>query len=131
MTEMTHDEFIATLTERFGESPANWAFVCPRCGDVATGADMKQALADHPREGRDGTPRTASDILGQECIGRTLGALSKTTTIEQWDARRVAGEVRGCDWTSFGLFGGPLGVKMEDGRVVRSFPIAPAAVGAR
>lgn len=121
LTRITHEEFIATLTERFGDNPNDWAFVCPLCGDVATGADMKQALADHPRVSRDGEPMNAAQILGQECIGRTIGALSKTTTAEEWNARREAGEVRGCDWAAYGLFGGPLTVVMGDGSELRAF----------
>lgn len=114
---ITHAEFIATLTERFGPSPADWAFTCPACGDVATGADFKAALAEHPRTRRDGSEVNAADRLGQECIGRTLGALSR----EPYHGR-------GCDWCAYGLIGGPLGVEMPDGRIVRSFRIAEKAV---
>lgn len=117
---ITHAEFLATLRERFGPDPADWAFECPSCGDVATGDDFKAALAEHPRTRR-GEPVNAADILGQECIGRTLGALSR----EEYHGR-------GCDWCAYGLIGGPLGVEMPDGRVVRSFTIAqaPEAVSA-
>lgn len=124
MTTITHEQFISTLTERFGDSPADWAFVCPSCGDVATGNDFKTALAEHPRAARDGEPFTADRLMGQECIGRTLGAL--TIAREVWDARRAAGEVRGCDWVAFGFIPGPLQVELPDHRVVRSFEIAPA-----
>lgn len=113
---ITHAAFIATLTERFGESPADWAFVCPSCGDVATGGDFRAALKEHPRERRGGKV-TASDLLGQECIGRTLGALG--VRADEWKGR-------GCDWCAYGLIGGPLGVELPDGRVVRSFQIAEA-----
>ena len=113
---ITHTEFIATLVERFGDSPADWAFVCPQCKDIATGADFKAALAEHPRERR-GEAVTASDLLGQECIGRTLGAL---VSAGQWSGR-------GCDWCAYGLIGGPLGVEMPDGRIVSSFNIAEVA----
>lgn len=115
MTTITHETFLSTLRVRFGDDPADWAFTCPACGDVATGADFRAALAEHPRKRRTGEPTTASDVLGQECIGRTLGALTR-------------GEYtgRGCDWCAYGLIGGPLGVELSDGRVVRSFHIAPA-----
>ena len=113
---ITHETFLATLRERFGESPAAWAFVCPQCADVATGADFRAALKAHPRERR-GEAVTASDLMGQECIGRTLGAL--TGPAEKWKGR-------GCDWCAYGLIGGPLGVEMPDGKVVRSFSIARA-----
>jgi len=100
MTAYQRDEWLAILTARFGESPEGWAFICPHCGDVATGRDMRAALIERPRG-----ETVASDILGQECIGRTLGALSKKE--KQWDARRKKGEVRGCDWAAYGLFRGP------------------------
>lgn len=110
---ITHEEFLATLRERFGPNPADWAFVCPACNDVTTGADLKQALADNPRTRRDGSEVNAADLLGQECIGRSLGALGR----EKYSGR-------GCDWAAYGLIGGPLGVEMPDGRIVRSFRIA-------
>ena len=114
MSTITHEEFLATLRERFGESPADWAFVCPACSDVATGGDFREALKAEPRE-RNGTPVTASDLLGQECIGRTLGALRGKQG--EWKGR-------GCDWCAYGLIGGPLGVELPDGKIVRSFDIA-------
>ena len=117
MTErMTHAEFLATLRERFGESTRDWAFVCPACGDVATGADFKAALAERPRS-RHGDPVIASDVLGQECIGRSLGALEERSQ-EDWQGR-------GCDWVAYGLIRGPMFVEVE-GREVASFRIAPA-----
>lgn len=128
MTRMTHAEFLATLTERFGIDAANWAFVCPNCKDIATGADLKAALEEHPRTRRDGSTTSASQILGQECIGRTLGALAWAG--DQWDRKREAGESRGCDWAAYGLFRGPLIVDTEHGEIP-SFEIAPAAVHAR
>jgi len=33
---MTHDEFLATARERFGDDAKMWAFLCPNCGDRAT-----------------------------------------------------------------------------------------------
>lgn len=117
----THERFLSTLRERFGEHARNWAFACPNCGDVATGLDFRAALADHPRTRRDGEPVIASDIMGQQCIGRTLGALTK-------------GEYtgRGCDWAAGGLFSGPIYVELpptgeeSEPRWVPSFRIAPA-----
>lgn len=113
---LTHEQFITTLTERFGESPAKWAFICPSCGDVATGADFKAALAEHPHTRRDGELVTASDIMGQQCIGRTLGALSGPAS--KWKGR-------GCDWAAGGLFSGPTFVQIDD-HYAPSFAIAPA-----
>lgn len=113
-SKVTHAEFIATLIERFGEHPSKWAFVCPSCGDVATGDDFREALIEHPRIRRDGTTTEAAHILGQECIGRTLGALSVSD--DEWTGR-------GCTWVAYGLFRGPLFVEL-DGHEVPSFHIA-------
>jgi hypothetical protein len=108
----TQDELVAELKARFGENPLDWAFQCPACKDVATAEEFSEAIAADPeREGQH-----ASEHIGQVCIGRLLGALSKDT--------EYAG--RGCDWAAFGLFRGPEFVVMPDGREVPSFPIAPA-----
>lgn len=115
---LTQDELIAEATERFGKDPVNWAFLCPSCGDIATGADFSEALTAHPRKHRSGADVIASDVVGQECIGRTLGALKK-------DSGKYTG--RGCDWAAYGLFGGPWTVTLPDGRTMHAFPLAPAA----
>lgn len=86
--KLTQEELVAECRRRFGDDPANWAFVCPNCGDVAT-------LADHPG---------GSDKLGQECVG--------------------GGYPRGCDWTAYGLLGGPWTIEMPDGTLARSFALA-------
>lgn len=112
---MTQDELVDELRRRFGDDPLEWAFVCPQCGDVASAADFREALAAHPRTNRDGSPKTASHLLGQECIGRTLGALTDGSN------------ERGCDWCAFGLLPGPLGIEMPDGHIARSFHIAEVA----
>jgi hypothetical protein len=114
--KLTQAEMLAELRERFGENPLDWAFKCPSCGDVATAQDFGEALAAHPRVER-GEPLTASGIIGQECIGRTLGVLAKT-------GGKYTG--RGCDWCAYGLFRGPWEIVMPDGRSAWSFPIAPA-----
>lgn len=119
MTEavrLTQDELREMLVERFGEDPMAWAFRCPHCGDVATGQDFRDALAAHPRANRDGSATTASDIIGQECIGRTLGALVKPTATHD----------RGCDWCAYGLFRGPWLVDLGEGKTMGCFPVADA-----
>lgn len=134
---LTQAELLATLTERFGEHARNWAFVCPNCGDVATGADFKAALEADPRTRRDGTVVTASDIMGQQCIGRVLGALSRPRTKRMEDSRNWGG--RGCDWAAGGLFSGPMFIEIRgprrdargrfvkaSTRLVPSFRVAPA-----
>lgn len=116
--EITQDEMVATLRERFGDDPMRWAFKCPHCGDIATGKHFREALAANPRTRRDGTRLTASDVLGQECIGRLTGALDKR--------RGELYEGRGCDWAAYGLFHIGITVVTADGRKLRAFPIAPA-----
>jgi hypothetical protein len=120
---LTRDDLIAEATERFGNDPIKWAFTCPTCGDTANGEDFHQALTDHPRKHRrDGSDVIASDIVGQECIGRTLGALTK-------GQGKYTG--RGCDWAAYGLFGGPWTITLPDGRSMHSFPLADAPGVAR
>lgn len=116
--KLTQAEMLAELQDRFGDNPMDWAFQCPVCSDVATAADFGEALAAHPRE-INGEAVMTSDILGQECIGRSLGALAK-------NGGKYKG--RGCDWAAYGLFRGPWEVVLPDGRSVWSFPLAPAPV---
>jgi predicted RNA-binding Zn-ribbon protein involved in translation (DUF1610 family) len=118
--KLTQAEMLAEAGKLFGPDPLGWAFRCPNCGDTATGRDFREALAAHPRQER-GEAATASDLLGQECIGRTLGALAKTR-------EKYAG--RGCDWAAYGLFRGPWQIIMPDGHSAWSFPLAPAPVPA-
>jgi hypothetical protein len=106
--KITQAELVAEARERFGDNPLTWAFLCPSCGDEATGQDFRDALAAHPRE-RKGEPVTASDLLGQECIGRTLGKGG-----------------RGCDWAAYGLLCGPWEIVMPDGHSAWGFPLADA-----
>lgn len=116
---MTQDEMVAELTRRFGPSPADWAFQCPMCGDIASGADWKKALAERGLTAKDGTPANAADYMGQECIGRVLGALSGSVE----DGQKYKG--RGCDWCAYGLFRGPWFIITSNGREIASFPFAP------
>ncbi|MFJ4787628.1 VVA0879 family protein [Streptomyces sp. NPDC088794] len=110
---LTHDELTAEATARFGKNPLDWAFVCPNCGDIASTADLAKALADFPSTRRDGTPVRAEQIAGQECIGRTLGALNPGYT------------GRGCTWAAYGLIPGPWTIHLSEGRTRRSFRLAP------
>lgn len=113
--KLTQAELVAEATERFGTDPLKWAFACPSCGDVANGEDFRQALAEHPRTHRSGEPVIASDVVGQECIGRTRGALNRGTYTG-----------RGCDWAAYGLFAGPWEIELPNGRSMHAFPLAPA-----
>lgn len=60
MIRMTQDELVGRLISLFGENPMGWAFVCPSCGDVATGRDFREALNAQGRENE-----AASSLLGQ------------------------------------------------------------------
>jgi hypothetical protein len=115
----TQEELLAELRKRFGDDWHNWAFVCPACKDVATGADFEKALLDQRRVDTNGRP-AVERYLGQECIGRVLGALKGAH--EEWKGR-------GCDWCAFGLFRGPDLVVFPDGHEAGSFKIADAPNG--
>ncbi|MEU5596615.1 VVA0879 family protein [Streptomyces sp. NPDC020298] len=115
--KLTQAELVAEARERFGTDPLKWAFACPSCGDIANGADFSEALTKHPRAHVTGDEVIASDILGVECIGRTLGALKGPQN--QWKGR-------GCDWVAYGLFAGPWEIQLPDGRTKHAFPLAPA-----
>ena len=56
---MTHDEWVAEGTKRFGPDMMTWRFVCPSCGHVQTAADYKAA----------GAP---INVVAFSCIGRWL-----------------------------------------------------------
>jgi hypothetical protein len=121
---ISQPDLLALLRERFGPDPGDWAFVCPQCGDVATGREFSHALASRAfTNSRTGENLQASDMLGQFCIGRLLGALDRLQTIA---AYRADPTTRGCDWVAFGLFQGPWAILLPDGRSVPSFAPAPA-----
>lgn len=97
----TQAELVEEATRRFGEDQKKWAFQCPTCKDIATVQDFLDAC--------DGD----ASRLGQECIGRSLGALDGPAE-------------RGCNWTAYGLFKGPWIIVMPGGKESRSFRLAPA-----
>ena len=99
--KLTQAELVDEAAAAFGDDPRGWAFRCPRCGDVATIGDFAAGDTD--------------GLVGQECIGRSLGALDGPT--DAWTGR-------GCNWTAYGLFPGPWEIVMPDGRSVWSFPLA-------
>lgn len=112
---LTRDELWAEARARFGEDSLDWAFICPGCKDIATGADFQRVLEEHPRQLPNGNRAVYFDFLSQECIGRTLGALSKGYT------------GRGCKWAAYGLFPGPWQVTFPGLDKPRScFALAPA-----
>lgn len=115
---LTQAELVDEARRRFGDDPLDYAFACPNCGDAAKIRDFVEAAGDPSR-------------AGQECIGRTLGAL-KSGDNEAWN--RQGG--RGCDWVAYGLFPGPWGIVMppegdKSERTAWGFPLAgdPASDG--
>jgi hypothetical protein len=116
--KLTQAELLAEARARFGDDPLKWAFICPSCGDIANGEDFSTALTEHPRKRKDGEPVIASDVVGQECIGRTLGALDKSD--DEYTGR-------GCTWTAYGLFCGPWEIALPNGRTAHGFALAPAS----
>lgn len=104
--KLTQDELMAEATALFGDDPKKFAFECPQCKDVASIQDFIDA----------GNP----DAAGQHCIGRELGVLKEGKY-----------EGRGCDWTAYGLFGGPWEIVLpaegdRPERSARSFALAGA-----
>lgn len=109
---MTRDELLAEARRRFGDDTDDIAFVCPRCGDVATVREF--------------TKFGAGSRAGSECFGRLVGALQGPRRPDRDGVvRGVAG--RGCNWTAYGLFPGPWTIMIQ-GVAVRSFALAPATV---
>ena len=53
----TRDEWYKEGVRRFGENLENWRFRCPHCGNIASGAEFRNAGA-------------SSDVIYCECIGR-------------------------------------------------------------
>lgn len=109
---LTQATLIAEATAAFGDDSWKWAFRCPRCDDVATPQDFRDAGADPNR-------------IGQECIGRRT-----------WELAQAAGSgsgrplvSRGCDWTAYGLLRGPWLIQMPNGDTVGSFPLAVPEAG--
>lgn len=80
------DQWEAKGAELFGDDKVNWRFVCPQCGNVASIEKAKRLWPD--LKGRNWAPH-------QECIGRYLDDI-------------------GCDWAAYGLFRGPIFVRMAD-----------------
>ncbi|MGW7100305.1 VVA0879 family protein [Streptomyces sp. NPDC054838] len=115
--KLAHRDLLAETRRRFGDATDRWAFQCPNCADVASIADWRQALTDHPTMRRGERVDNPGELIGQECLGRILGAL---------DGPQNEWEGRGCDWTAYGLFRGPWEIVMDGTpeRSAWSFPLA-------
>jgi hypothetical protein len=103
--KLTQEELLCEATERFGPDAKQWKFRCMNCGDEAAPQDFIDAGADPGR-------------AGQECIGRSLGALDTPKT-----------NTRGCNFVAYGLIPGPWEVVLPvegDGpeRSMRAFALA-------
>lgn len=85
---MTHDEWMAEGTRRFGADVFKWKFVCPICKHVASVDEFEK----YKPQGA--TPDSASQV----CIGRYSGSKFKAFPGE--------GEKQGqpCNYALFGLF---------------------------
>lgn len=94
---LTHAEWLAEGTQRFGPDRDHWRFQCPACGFVASRLDYIQA---------GGTAKA-----GVSCIGRVIGA-----------KRRAFGDdgMPGpCDYAGGGLFRlNPVHVALPHGPIV-------------
>lgn len=109
--QLTQEALLAELRAAYGDDPMNWAFTCPSCNTITTGAQLSAALKTHPRtDNRTGDRVITSDILGQECIGRT-------------------DPEQGCDWAAYGLFRGPWEIALPNGNTLWGFPIAATENG--
>lgn len=109
METMTLAEFRAALKRQGVPSHENFAFKCPMCGTVQSGADLIKA----------GAGETFDDVekyLAFSCIGCFTGAPKKGESTG-----------RGCNWTLGGLFRThKLEVVTEDGEHHPRFALATA-----
>lgn len=106
--KLTQAELLAEAQTLFGPDPLDIAFKCPACGDTATIREF---------------PDDTKHLAGQECIGRSLGALKGDLRFDAKGAQRGQAK-RGCDWTSYGLLRGPWEIVMPDGHSGWSFELA-------
>jgi hypothetical protein len=103
MIKQTLEEWKKEAIEKFGENPEDWKFVCPACGNVASGKDFKEAGAEQ------------NDIYCT-CIGRHNRKESTTKKDEV-----------GCDWAAYGLFqtlGKGRIVVTDEGKEIQVFDFA-------
>lgn len=81
---LTHEDWRAEATAKFGPSPLDWQFVCPVCKHVASVREYHEA----------GAPKEA----GVSCIGRHKGDMAKV------QAAFVKTKVGPCDYAGYGFF---------------------------
>jgi len=102
---MSQEDWLARAVELFGRDAADWAFVCPSCGQVQSVRDFERFA------GEGATPDSAS----QECIGRYDGHAR---------SEMLSGD-RPCNYVAYGLFNVcPVTVVLPDGRESPRFGFA-------
>lgn len=105
---LTHAEWVAEATAKFGEDATKWLFVCPSCGHVASVQDWKDAGAS---EGE----------IAFSCIGRH--ASDQKSAAE--NAFRKSGGP--CNYAGGGLFAiNPVEVAFKDG-IITVFEFAESS----
>ena len=104
LIRMTHDEWRKEAIRRFGPNIEDWKFVCPGCGNIASGRDFKDVGAE-------------PNSMYQECIGRYRGGI-------RW-ANKKKNQKGPCDYAGYGLFNiCPVIVVRDDGVEISSFAFA-------
>jgi len=103
---LTHAEWMAEGTRRFGPDYDKWRFVCPVCGFVASVQDWKDV--GHP------------DAVAFSCIGRW-----RKDGIDALTDGLHKGMGRPCNYAGGGLFKlNPVTVVFDDGIEHRAFEFA-------
>jgi len=102
---MTHEEWLAEGTRRFGPDQCKWRFVCPSCGYVASAQEWVDAAAPQ--------------AIAFSCVGRWTGANDNKTF------QKAGGP---CCYAGGGLIGlNPVKVTMSDGKTLDVFAFADEA----
>lgn len=111
MQTMTLEQFRETLKSQGVPNHEHFAFMCPMCETVQSGADLVDAGAGADFD-------SIEKYLGFSCVGRFTG---------QKFTRESKGAGKGCDWTLGGLFRThKLEVVTHDGeRHPRFEPVSP------
>lgn len=80
---ITLAHYHAKAADRFGPRQAGWAYQCPACGDVATGADVMWALSQQPVECALEYGKTAAQAFARLCLscGATADEYGTTTVV--------------------------------------------------
>ena len=111
----TQAELLDESIRRFGPDIRDMAFVCPRCGDIASVREFQRLGVGYK--------------AGTECIGRSLGALLGPRTITEGGVRRGLAP-RGCDCLASAPLDAPC-IVITKGVQVRMFDLAPALIALR